>query len=319
VQKKGPGVHDLGLIGIDIMEKIGWGEVFNFITGSNSNSIALYPHHFMIYNWTDNTWSSDNVPYHILRLGGDYTFDGFRLAAYHENGIFYINGSYDDNSLPDNYNWKRDSDGYVQGYIENYICNDCPSVGEKQKVKFEKAPNIPSFEIIPSVPNQSPYVANIETCNELEFNFYSEDALSYTIKYKSENDLMGIGVIVPDDVYNYTITGLDENLDYEFTVEARNAFGFTKSTTYNRPRCSLRLIAFPNPTVDVIRIKDEDNNTVITNVEVVKVDNPNIRKESLGNSDNEVDVNVVDLPNGVYNIKVTDDKGTQSSKIFIKY
>ena len=113
---------------------------------------------------------------------------------------------------------------------------------------------------------------------------------------------------------------MDQELHYYFKVEAFNEAGASISNTLVRPRCINIVIFEPNPVEDKVRIiiEDEDEDE-IAHVLILKLNDPNVSKLISGDQFlNGADVDISELPFGVYDAQIHFESGAIVNKLFIK-
>lgn len=321
----GEAIHYPSLVEIGMLKDIGWSatlytgvedELRFFSIQNYSGSRPNNPNNITIgeeYYFT--TDFIDNYPY------GDYISTiSFKLEVFHDEGIHTHkvggNGSWitSFNDLPTGYNWERLITGKVKARIVAYGTDNDGTYHEAiLPISINYKPNT----IYSDVKNIG--ILKTQKCANVELSFYAEGATNYTVYYKQVDDFSWMQIPVPTGNLTYQLSGLDYDKDYEFIVEGSNSYGYRSSEVFQRKKCGLTLVVFPNPTVGIIKVNSDDINTSISDVSVIKIDQPNISKSEQGSLTNESEINVDDMPDGTYIIKVTDSDGVESSKTFIKY
>lgn len=350
----GPGNHAIGHKIAGVLEDIGWDETFPIATGLNQTTQAgeilmrfldpvLSQSGAVQYSITENGTTYHNQPNFIIELDQNYNYNcsnffsgpsntDFRLIALHKNGSYLVDRSathtftYVDNILPDDLEWLRDQDGNVKGYleyIENVAQDTPPTLYGRMSVRFEHKPNKPEILITNTAySNQGLYQQKPTVCDEMKLSFVANGSDFYSVTYQETGDpFTAVTIGVPTGKNSVIISGLDENKSYDFSVYASNSNGGITSETYTRGKCKLRIsvIDYTSINDDRIRVREFNNDATIKEVEFTNILNPTItKKETEASGVIEKEINIDDLPNGIYDMKVKDIDGNESHKLIQK-
>lgn len=147
-------------------------------------------------------------------------------------------------------------------------------------------------------------------------------ATSWQIEYGEEDFDQGEGNLVVTSDNPYTVTGLEEDEDYEFYVRAICAngdttdwvgpFEFETEETSSIDENSISIVkVYPNPASSVIYIKSDDNSEYTVELFDMKG-----QKVFFGNMVKSI--NVESLQNGLYHIRITNSIGVQNERILVE-
>lgn len=245
----------------------------------------------------------------------------WRVELFHSNGVYTL--SYGNASiglgfevaieeLPSGYVWSRnafgqigarlvlegnDSNGYVHEATLNLFINHEPTNLEVELTN----------------------IGSTSSCSSVTLAFSAVGATDYNVYYQRENQSFWYFSEVPQGLLTHTISGLNERYDYTFRVEAVNEFGMISGPDLERQACDLTIIVYPNPTVLAIRVIVSEGE-IIDRVDVEKINQPTVQETKYGDGHaNELDIDLSNLPPGLYSVRVLDVEGkigTQTIVVF---
>jgi hypothetical protein len=329
---KGEAIHDPGFIGAQIVTDIGWEVTYplgledeiqisgEYCTGDDNPTFGSIQEGAVLPDLNENGYYSfegefiDNDPYGNTIVSNKYIkFEIFMAdGSYYvleEANFLYLTIFESGFDIP-NMAWRREIDGYLKGRI---TCQGTDDTGVTHQDIFDV--------LIPFEPNDCEvafYQYTSIPCRSVTLQFYAPGASQFNVLYKSETEPYWILEIVPEGEYTYTISGLNQSLDYEFKVTAINEYGYKESAVLERDGCIKRIDVHPNPASILLSVVSEDDIELL-GVEVFNVYYPNIRKTESGNGSEEVFVDVQQLPPGVYSVKATNADGSISTKTIVIY
>lgn len=328
-------IHDPGTIGIAMLQDIGWEavlvsgiedhlEIVGFdIDCFNSQDCpydgfeGLYidiSDSYSIGDQIDVIWNfTDEYPYSPL----DASTAEWNLEILHSDGVYIHESihnpsntwwSFSLNELPTGYTWTRNFDGQIEARI-NLSVNDINGYIHEAstEININHAPT--SIDVNLNITSE-------DGCSEMILSFYAPGATIYEIMYQPQGSPFYFFETVPAGQLEYSFDNLNEGTDYHFIVSGENDFGFISHPFVTREACDLTVTTYPNPAFDYLSVLIEQEK-IIDRVEIFKQDQPAIYKESMGAGSNFVDVNVADLPPGMYTVKVYDENGDMGTRTIV--
>lgn len=324
-QSKGEAIHNPGAIGIGVLNDIGWEAVIYDPTGIE-DEIEIGGYDPVLQN---------NIIPTVLTVGGTYvyfvnftdydpmgdylTLVELTLEVSHEEGYYihkyysYPNDAHNFfitlNDLPTGYKWNRNFNGQVYAKIKAVgTDNDYEYHTDEVPILINYRPDKPELQI---KDYKNPGLAKYDNrnCSTQEIGFFAKGTTYYDIYYGKVGTYSYYSIKVQEGVNNYEITGLDEYSNYEFLVGATNDFGQIWSAPAYRYACKPKILALPVPARERIKFIIEIPNTKIKEVHVSKLDNPTIEKTQIFQPERkEAEMQIEEMPSGLYVAKIKDDK-----------
>ena len=106
------------------------------------------------------------------------------------------------------------------------------------------------------------------------------------------------------------VSALNDNLDYEFQIEAKNNEGVIKSHLVFREKCCPSIIVHPNPALNTLTVQSE-NTTALKEVTLFNNLDPNITLHRQIENDvtQNISLDISTFPQGTYLLIVIDLQG----------
>ncbi|XZF12925.1 matrixin family metalloprotease [Chitinophagaceae bacterium MMS25-I14] len=313
-------IHGPTNIDLGILNDIGWGQLFqvgiedyiDIVDGNNNpNNVNNVLTPGSSYNYAIKFNDEDPT--------GDYlTAYSWQIILCYNGGTYTLqtstagNWGFTLNQLPSGYNWTRDINGRIQGYLtatgtDNHNIQHV----KKMDIGINAAPNACTF-----TPQN---VSASGSCDQYKLLFYAPGATSYNVAMKPFNASSWTTVTVPATTNTYTFTGLDQQLNCSFRVDAVNAYGTTSSTVYTRTKCKTSLRTYPNPATTTTTIDESISKTFISDVILTNIQNPGIVYPfHFDGTTTVVQLNLSAVRTGQYTVTVKGADGTTDSDILEK-
>lgn len=325
---QGVAIHTPSAIGIGMLNDIGWDaspataieDNITWSTSTGGTPTYVAPTQIITPGSTTNWYITfiDEYPYGNYL---NYSSVNWTVSLLYTGGVYtYANNtssslSLTAPSLPTGYDWIRDKNNRIQGYLTvTGVDNHSNNYKKVIDIGVDAAPSIPFFNLVTIVDS----LVDPTACNRAVVSYYSLGATSYNL-YSKINSSSWSCILTNTTATNHFFTSLNEYANFQFKVEAVNSLGTTTSATIYRPRCKTGLNISPNPFSSMLHIDASQAQIQISTVDFIDVQNPS-HSYHYAYSGNEmmVDIDASSIASGTYTVTVADEVDYQVSQVVVK-